>query len=415
MTHLLCFFLIGFALIACPRWSFAQKSSEPPPSMSFELVREGPADACGTHCREWVAASGFIAPQTPQRFAEFAKDRDLRGSTMVLDSPGGEVNAGIWLGREIRRLSMATTVGKTTLLPPDSSGDRRATLSDKGRCASMCPFVLLGGVRRHVPNEARIAVHQPWLQARRDDAMASTYSAEEWVKLQQDLGRLASYTIEMGGDIGLFETAARIPPWEALRPLTPEEVRRVGLNNAENAFDKAAAQAAAKEPTRQVASLLLGPAEPGSTLGASAWSTVERAGVKIMTRQFPLTIQGEKIGRFEISLACGAGGDHYKMTYVETRRLVEGTATRLTGVGIASQGQSAPLRVESSSRKVQGAEIESVARGVVPAAFLNVLARDGGRPLTVATVTADNVKTSIVIGNTGLSTSFAEMDASCSH
>ena len=70
--------------------------------------------------------------------------------------------------------------------------------------------------------------------------MAATYSAQEWVAEQRELGQLARYTIEMGGDISLFESALRVPPWEVLRPLTPEEVRRVGLDNVGNVFDIAA-------------------------------------------------------------------------------------------------------------------------------------------------------------------------------
>ncbi len=415
IAFVLRFSLIGFALIAYPRSSLAQDSNEPR-EMSFEWVREGPAEKCGTHCREWVAATGSIMPETPQRFAEFTKGRDLRGAVMVLDSLGGSLESGIWLGREIRRLGMATTVGETTLLPSDSSSERRATLSDRAVCTSMCPFVLLAGVLRNVPKGVLVSVHQPFIRTQQyKDAMTSIYSTEQWVTMQRELGELASYTIEMGGDIGLFGTATRTPRWEAIRPLTPEEIRRVGLSNTENVFDKAAVQAAAKEATRPVASLLLGPTDSGSTLGASAWTTVERAGVKIMTRQYPLTMQGERIGSFEISLTCGAAGDPYKMMYVETRRLPEGTAYRLGAVSIAGQGHVAILHVESSSRKMQKAELESVARGVVSVDFIRALTRDGGRSFTVGTTTENDVKTSIVVSNTGLSKSFADMDASCSH
>ena len=78
--------------------------------------------------------------------------------------------------------------------------------------------------------------------------MAATYSAPEWAAAQRHLGQLARYTIEMGGDIALFETAMRIPPWEVLRPLTAEEVRRAGLDNVDDAFDKAAIKSAASIP-----------------------------------------------------------------------------------------------------------------------------------------------------------------------
>ena len=83
---------------------------------------------------------------------------------------------GLDIGRAFRRLEMTTTVGKTTFLP--GNGEPRATLSPKGTCASMCAFALLGGVRRHVPAEARVMVHQIWPSAKREDAASQTYVAE---------------------------------------------------------------------------------------------------------------------------------------------------------------------------------------------------------------------------------------------
>ena len=43
-------------------------------------------------------------------------------------------------------------------------------------------------------------VHQIWLGDRRDDPTAANYSAEDLVVVQRDIGRLAQYTVEMGGD-----------------------------------------------------------------------------------------------------------------------------------------------------------------------------------------------------------------------
>ena len=89
----------------------------------------------------------------------------------------------------------------------------------------MCAFVLLAGVERHVPAEARVLVHQIWLGDRRDDPTAAHYSAEDLVLVQRDIGRLAQYTVEMGGAIDLLEIALKIPPWEPMRLLSREELR----------------------------------------------------------------------------------------------------------------------------------------------------------------------------------------------
>src|SRR4029077_3058823 len=104
-----------FVAFICQSSARAQAATEIHQPMRFDGVREGPVNACGKNCREWVSASGKITEETPQQFADFAKGRDLQGSTVVLESRGGHVLAGIWLGREFRRLGMATTIGKTNL------------------------------------------------------------------------------------------------------------------------------------------------------------------------------------------------------------------------------------------------------------------------------------------------------------
>ena len=91
----------------------------------------------------------------------------------------------------------------------------------------MCAFVLLAGVHRTVPPEARVMVHQIWLGDRRDDPTAANYSAEDLVLVQRDIGRLAQYTAEMGGSIELLDLALRIPPWEPMHALTRDEMQRM--------------------------------------------------------------------------------------------------------------------------------------------------------------------------------------------
>jgi len=80
--------------------------------MRFALYQEGPADACGANCRTLIGASGMITADTPRDFDTFARTRDLRGATIVLDSKGGSVLGAIALGRAIRVLNLATTVGR---------------------------------------------------------------------------------------------------------------------------------------------------------------------------------------------------------------------------------------------------------------------------------------------------------------
>ena len=199
--------------------------------MHFQWQEEGPAEACGSHCRTWISAVGTITADTASEFSDFAKEHDVRGATLVLDTGGGSVHGAMELGREIRRYGITTTIGKTIPLAVPGRHDARAKISGAADCESMCAFVLLGGVHRNVPPQGRVLVHQIWLGDRRDDATAASYSAEDLVLVQRDIGRLAQYTMEMGGNIELLEIALRIPPWEPMRQLSRAELQRMGLDD----------------------------------------------------------------------------------------------------------------------------------------------------------------------------------------
>src|ERR1700757_5495274 len=77
---------------------------------------------CQPNCRGWVSAVGIVTAETPRDFDDFARDRQLEGETVVLESSGGSVNDSIALGRRFRELGMLTTVG-TSVLTHDARGD----------------------------------------------------------------------------------------------------------------------------------------------------------------------------------------------------------------------------------------------------------------------------------------------------
>ncbi len=216
--------------------------------MRFDLRLQGPAEACGKECKVLISAAGAIVADSARDFKLFAKSHDLSGAIMVLDSDGGSVLGAIALGREIRRLALATTVGRTVDLAQPAENDiKRAALSPHADCESMCAFVLLGGVRRSVPPQARVLVHQIWLGDRREDPAAASYTAEDLVLVQRDIGRLAQYTTEMGAAIELLDLALRIPPWEPMHAMTGDEIRHTRLATDE-AGEQPAATVAASPP-----------------------------------------------------------------------------------------------------------------------------------------------------------------------
>ncbi len=233
------------------------KDDATPAAMRFEWRSEGPESHCGNQCRNWISAVGAIKDDTARQFEAFAKTHDVRGAALVLDSQGGSVLGALALGRAIRPLNITTTVGKIAVLADGKDGITRVAFKPDGACESMCAFVLLGGVRRYVPAEARIRVHQIWLGNKRTRAAELSYSAEELVLVQRDIGRLAQYTIEMGGGIELIETSLRIPPWEPLYALSADEMRRMQLTTVDRLFDA--------EPVRERSASAAAPADAAIT------------------------------------------------------------------------------------------------------------------------------------------------------
>jgi hypothetical protein len=145
----------------------------------------------------------------------------------VLDSSGGSVNDSIALGRRWRNLGALTTVG-ISVQSRTAQGDR-ASVAPGAYCESMCVFLLLSGRTRYVPEGAHVRVHQIWMGDRADDAKAASYSAQDLMIVERDIGRLAKYTFDMGGAGDLLSLSLNVPPWEDLHELSAAELRLTNL------------------------------------------------------------------------------------------------------------------------------------------------------------------------------------------
>jgi len=183
--------------------------------------------ACDPNCRGWVSAVGIITADTPKDFEEFARGRQLGGATVVLDSSGGSVNDAIALGRRFRNLGLLTTVGLS--IQNRGGQGARPAVAPEAYCESMCVFLLLAGKKRYVPEAAHVRVHQIWMGDRADDARAATYSAQDLMIVERDIGRLAKYTFDMGGAGDLLSLALNVPPWEDLHELDASELKLTNL------------------------------------------------------------------------------------------------------------------------------------------------------------------------------------------
>jgi hypothetical protein len=208
-------------------------------------------DGCERDCGGWIAAVGAITSDTPARFDGFIGGRDARGATVVLDSSGGSVLDAITIGRRWRALGLRTTVGTVT---QRDSGDDGASggrvIKPDASCESMCVFLLLSGSMRTVPDGAHVRVHQIWMGDRADDAKAASYTAQDLMIVERDIGRLAKYTFDMGGTGDLLALALSVPPWEPLHELSRAELRLTNVVTTETAAADEAPTGAAPKPVQ---------------------------------------------------------------------------------------------------------------------------------------------------------------------
>ena len=384
--------------------------------MHFALRQQGPAQVCGTTCKTYVVASGAITADTPAEFRNFAKNLNLKGALVVLESEGGSVHGAMALGRDIRKLGLDTTIGHVTDLKPAPGEAPRGIYDPHADCESMCSFVLLAGIQRSVPPEARVMVHQIWLGDRREDPTAASYSAEDLVLVQRDIGRLAQYTAEMGASVDLLDLALRIPPWEPMHALTRDELKRTRLITDESDAPVAATVAASSSSAAPVSRPM-----PRMTNGLHAaaiseqrWALVDRSGVATLARRHPLTVEGEEIGSFDLVVACVAGGDSYDVSYIERRHSVEQKPlpNALDTVSLRVGGNSATLKVVSSEHKSSPDELVTYASGRVPAGLIGAFGAVGSHSMLIKTQTAQ-LATGIRIGNTGATQNLPRLAAAC--
>lgn len=139
--------------------------------MRFAVVRSS-SRGCEPSCPEWITASGKITSNSPREFRKLLRTLGKRRLPVVLESPGGDVNAAMVIGRMIRKRGMDVAVGKTgfdgcTVAQTKCGSNRYADGAMAGfpaqgnaYCFSACPFILAGGVRRLAGTWSQIGVHQ---------------------------------------------------------------------------------------------------------------------------------------------------------------------------------------------------------------------------------------------------------------
>jgi hypothetical protein len=214
---------------------------------------------------------------------------------------------------------------------------------------------------------------------------------------------IARYTVDMGGEIELFDLSMRIPPWEELRVLTNIEVQRTRLNTIDTPFPSSDAEVSVPPGVL--------PSTGGQIASFQRWTLVGNGSERSVVRRHPLTREGEEIGTLLVTIACGEKPMSMNVRYWETRRLASTDDSILRAVmGI---GRERVQLTVASSRVVAG-RLESIANATVSTGvFAKMFAPGQAGPVTVATLTKAKQQTVIHIGLTGLGQVMPQLAKEC--
>jgi len=222
-------------------------------------VAKGAPGACGPGCSEWVAAEGDIDPAAEPRLWELLRKLgNDRKPPVYFHSRGGDVAAGLQLGRLLRARSLTVGVGRTLPATCDRQNPGAPAceaLKRSGRelpaelyigaglCASSCSYAILGGTVRHIGVGAKVGIHDAYTaptirtfdESGRVVDRPQVMSAESArASLARTYGVIAGYVNAMGVSVELVKAAHAIPSND-LHILTRAELAAFGIDRRDTA------------------------------------------------------------------------------------------------------------------------------------------------------------------------------------
>jgi hypothetical protein len=161
-----------------------------------------------------VFADGEITAETPGAFTDFVNRQiGTLPLTVMFNSPGGDLLAGLTLGREIRRAGWSTSIGTPGL---------SEFLPKPGECDSACTLAFLGGRSRTMPSTGKYGVHRFWGKLEGDTQQET----------QKIAGELVAYIREMGVSAEMYTLMTQGAP-EQVKYLDAEIMARARITTKE--------------------------------------------------------------------------------------------------------------------------------------------------------------------------------------
>lgn len=187
-----------------------------------------------------VFADGEFTPDTPAAMRAFLKRSTFTPETMVyFSSLGGDLSAGMQVGRIIRENRLNTGVARNTRDPSEANTIDLDAYSRvyPAYCVSACSLAFLGGVKRDVRPSSIFAVHQismncvdrrkalsqfPWVAMPNVNYCPDIADAVTMVQVAN--GEVVAYVREMGVD-PIFLTEMSRAGSDAINALPEDKLR----------------------------------------------------------------------------------------------------------------------------------------------------------------------------------------------
>lgn len=164
----------------------------------------GPADGL------WI--SGQINAGDPAALQKHLPQFE-RVKIVLLDSPGGDVQAAMELGRILRRMNFNAWIFPDKL------------------CASACVFVLAGAPYRTVGG--KVGIHRPYQP--NDKFSSPEQQKSSYLKIENDVKK---YLMDMNVNPSLYDDMIRISPGK-IKYLNEDELERYGLSETDPYVEEA--------------------------------------------------------------------------------------------------------------------------------------------------------------------------------
>ena len=159
-----------------------------------------------------VYLRGEIFRDTPEQVRRALATINDSWISIVIDSPGGNLAAGMELGRLLRKLHSTTTVG--------TRGEKYK--ARPGQCFSACSVAYLGGEYRYMADGSVLGVHRA---SKAGGATAGDLEVGQVIAAQ-----LGAYYREMEVDPALLDLSVRAGP-DTIYVLSPQELKTLRVVN----------------------------------------------------------------------------------------------------------------------------------------------------------------------------------------